>query len=196
MGAWFEMYSTWETLGVQLLAALFVIGSYYAGRVRQGQAPGQAGPRAGAEGDRRPRRELAAARRLSAEAVQLVPMPGDLTVEQLAHETSMSVRNIRNHQSRGLLPPPEVRARIGYYGPEHVERLRLIQEMQAEGFNLEAIKRLLGDDGVAASRLLGVKRVISTPEAAESPEILTRRRSRSASARSTPRSCRARASSS
>jgi high-affinity iron transporter len=29
MGAWFEMYSTWETLGVQALAALFVIGSYY-----------------------------------------------------------------------------------------------------------------------------------------------------------------------
>jgi high-affinity iron transporter len=29
MGPWFEMYSTWETLGAQLLAALFVIGSYY-----------------------------------------------------------------------------------------------------------------------------------------------------------------------
>jgi high-affinity iron transporter len=29
MGAWFEMYSTWETLGVQALAALFVVGSYY-----------------------------------------------------------------------------------------------------------------------------------------------------------------------
>ena len=101
-------------------------------------------------------------------------MPGDLTVEQLAHESGMSVRNIRNHQSRGLLPPPEVRARIGYYGPEHVDRLRLIQEMQAEGFNLEAIKRLLGDDGQTASRLLGVKRVISMPDDGESPEILTR----------------------
>ncbi len=101
-------------------------------------------------------------------------MPGDLTVEQLAHESGMSVRNIRNHQSRGLLPPPEVRARIGYYGPEHVDRLRLIQEMQAEGFNLEAIKRLLGDDGQTASRLLGVKRVISMPDDGESPEILTK----------------------
>lgn len=29
MGSWFEMYSTWETLGVQLVAALFVIGSYF-----------------------------------------------------------------------------------------------------------------------------------------------------------------------
>ena len=30
MGSWFEMYSTWETLGAQVLAALFVIGSYFA----------------------------------------------------------------------------------------------------------------------------------------------------------------------
>jgi high-affinity iron transporter len=29
MGAWFEMYSTWETLGVQAMAAVFVVGSYY-----------------------------------------------------------------------------------------------------------------------------------------------------------------------
>jgi high-affinity iron transporter len=29
MGSWFEMYSTWETLGVQLLAAVFVAGSYW-----------------------------------------------------------------------------------------------------------------------------------------------------------------------
>jgi high-affinity iron transporter len=28
MGAWFEMYSTWETLAAQVLAGLFVIGSY------------------------------------------------------------------------------------------------------------------------------------------------------------------------
>ena len=70
-----------------------------------------------------------------------------MTVEQLAHASGMSVRNIRNHQSRGLLPPPEVRARTGYYGPEHVERLRLIQQMQAEGFNLSAIQRLIGAGG-------------------------------------------------
>jgi high-affinity iron transporter len=29
MGSWFEMYSTWETLAVQCVAALFVIGSYW-----------------------------------------------------------------------------------------------------------------------------------------------------------------------
>src|SRR4051812_1557949 len=81
----------------------------------------------------------------------------NLTVEQLAYETGMSVRNIRNHQSGGLLPPPEVRARIGYYGPEHVARLRLIQEMQAEGFKLSAISRLIGEHGADADRFVGLR---------------------------------------
>jgi DNA-binding transcriptional MerR regulator len=98
--------------------------------------------------------------------------PGELTVEQLAYETGMSVRNIRNHQSRGLLPPPDVRARIGYYGPLHVERLRLIQEMQAEGFKLTAIQRILGDRGGAAERFIGLRRAITAPFDSEAPEIL------------------------
>src|SRR5947208_2626075 len=32
MGSWFEMYSTWETLAAQALAALFVVGSYVLAR--------------------------------------------------------------------------------------------------------------------------------------------------------------------
>src|SRR6185436_13945080 len=80
------------------------------------------------------------------ESVKTVTDP-EMTIEDLARETGMSVRNIRAHQSRGLLPPPELRARTGYYGQAHVSRLRLIQEMQAAGFNLAAIKHLVEDDG-------------------------------------------------
>src|SRR4030081_3352283 len=79
-----------------------------------------------------------------------------LTVEQLASRTCMSVRNIRNHQSRGLLPPPEVRSRVGYYGEEHVQRLQLIQEMQVQGFKLNAIKRLIGEHA-SVEPFLGLK---------------------------------------
>src|SRR4051795_6403191 len=39
MGSWFEMYSTWETLGAQVLAAAFVIGSYYAAERMKVKAP-------------------------------------------------------------------------------------------------------------------------------------------------------------
>src|ERR1035437_7244996 len=97
----------------------------------------------------------------------------DLTVEQLAAEVGMSVRNIRNHHTRGLLPPPEVRARVGYYNAEHVARLRLILDLQADGFNLTAIERLLsGSDGLA-ERLLGLRRAVTTPFEAEAPEMIT-----------------------
>ena len=43
----------------------------------------------------------------------------EMTIDTLARETGMTVRNIRAHQSRACSPPPEVRARTGYYGPEH-----------------------------------------------------------------------------
>jgi DNA-binding transcriptional MerR regulator len=98
----------------------------------------------------------------------------NLTVEQLAYETGMSVRNIRNHQSRGLLPPPEVRSRIGYYGAEHVARLRLIQEMQAEGFKLSAISRLIGEHGADADRFVGLRQAVTAPFSTESPEVYSR----------------------
>jgi DNA-binding transcriptional MerR regulator len=91
-----------------------------------------------------------------------------LTIDELARETGLTVRNVRAHHSRGLLPPPEVRGRTGYYGPQHVERLRLIQELQAEGMKLEGIKRLLGDSG---ERLLALKRAAGEPP--EAPEIVS-----------------------
>ncbi len=96
-----------------------------------------------------------------------------LTIEQLASRTGMSVRNIRNHQSRGLLPPPEVRARVGYYSEEHVTRLRLIQEMQAQGFKLTAIKRLIGEQGPSAEQFAGLKRAVTAPFETESPEVFS-----------------------
>src|SRR5689334_21907563 len=45
MGSWFEMYSYWETLAAQLLAAFFVVGSYYLAeylKVRRPRSRGEA----------------------------------------------------------------------------------------------------------------------------------------------------------
>jgi DNA-binding transcriptional MerR regulator len=102
-----------------------------------------------------------------------VESPNRLTVEQLAAESGMSVRNIRAHQARGLLAPPEVRMRVGYYGPEHRAQLRLIRELQDDGFNLGGIKRLLDDTDATAERLLRFKEALSAPLTAERPETLT-----------------------
>ena len=97
----------------------------------------------------------------------------DLTIEQLAAQTGMSVRNIRAHQARGLLAPPEVRMRVGYYGPEHVAQLQQIRELQDEGFNLNGIKRLLEDQQGTAERLLQFKRTLAPPRSEEAPQRLT-----------------------
>jgi DNA-binding transcriptional MerR regulator len=98
-------------------------------------------------------------------------MQEGLTIDELARETGLTVRNVRSHHARGLLPPPQVRGRTGYYGREHVERLRLIQELQSEGLKLDGIKRLLGRSERSGERLLALKRAADEPS--ETPEIVT-----------------------
>ena len=97
-----------------------------------------------------------------------------LTIEELSRKTGLSVRNIRSHRTAGLLPAPEVRDGLGWYGPEHLDRLRLIQELQAEGFNLKGIKRLLDEREGSAGSLLGLKHALSEPfGTAEPAKIVT-----------------------
>ena len=102
----------------------------------------------------------------------LVPVE-PLTIEQLASESGMTVRTIRAHRARGLLPAPEVRERVGYYGPEHVARLKLIQQMQADGFNLRAIQRLLEETQSKPQQLLNLREAVSVPFETEQPRVFT-----------------------
>ena len=95
-----------------------------------------------------------------------------MTIDELARKTGMTVRNIRAHQSRGLLPPPEVRGRTGYYGDEHASRIELIRELQAEGLNLEAIRRLTEGTGDSSAEMLDFTRAIRQPFEEEEPEII------------------------
>jgi DNA-binding transcriptional MerR regulator len=97
-----------------------------------------------------------------------------LTIEQLSAESGMTVRNIRSHRARGLLPAPEVRDRVGYYGPEHVARLRMIQELQSEGFNLKGIERLLEQSPGPAEQFLSFKRALGASFETEEPQSFTR----------------------
>ncbi len=65
--------------------------------------------------------------------------------------------------------PPEVRLRVGYYGADHVAQLRLIRELQDEGFNLGGIKRLLDDGQGTAERLLRLGAALTEPHDASAP---------------------------
>ena len=95
-----------------------------------------------------------------------------ITIEELAGRTGMTVRNIRAHQSRGLLDPPEVVGRTGYYDEEHIGRIALIRELQEEGFNLEAIRRIIDSARGSSGEILDFTRMARAPYEDEEPEIL------------------------
>lgn len=95
-----------------------------------------------------------------------------MTIRQLAERTGMTVRNIRAHQTRGLLPAPTVRGRTGYYGEEHVARIALTREMQADGLNLEAIRRILDSGDGSAAAIFDFTRALRAPFEDEAPEIV------------------------
>jgi DNA-binding transcriptional MerR regulator len=98
-----------------------------------------------------------------------------LTIDELAQRVGMTVRNVRAHSTRGLLPPPEVRGRTGYYGDDHVARLELIKDMQADGFNLRAIRHALDAlPAGAGPEALAFRRRVVAPWSDEEPEIIDR----------------------
>lgn len=96
---------------------------------------------------------------------------GKMTIGELARRTGMTIRNIRAHQTRGLLPPPEVHGRTGYYNEDHVARIDLTREMQAEGLNLEAIRRVLETSEGSSREMVDFARALRAPFEDETPEI-------------------------
>src|SRR5689334_10036078 len=104
--------------------------------------------------------------------VRWTAVAGEMTIDELARESGMTVRNIRAYQSRGQLPPPEVRARTGFYGAEHLARLKLVADMRAEGMNLRTIKKVL--DGVpSAEGMLDFGQALLGAFSTEEPEVTT-----------------------
>ncbi|MGK5641545.1 MerR family transcriptional regulator [Streptomyces sp. URMC 126] len=70
--------------------------------------------------------------------------PDLLTIDELAARAGVTVRTIRFYSTRGLLPPPALGPRrVGHYGPGHLSRLALIEELQHQGLTLAAIERYL-----------------------------------------------------
>jgi DNA-binding transcriptional MerR regulator len=82
-----------------------------------------------------------------------------LTIEELAQRAATKTSTIRLYQSRGLLPPPRVSGRVGFYAPAHLARLQVIARLQERGYSLSAIKELLDgwSDGASLSDLLGLE---------------------------------------
>lgn len=98
--------------------------------------------------------------------------PQRLTIDQLAARTGMTVRNIRAHVTRGLLPPPHMQGRTAFYGVEHIARLELITGLQQQGFNLAAIRKLVtGPAAPSAEETVAFYRTALGRWLAEEPEL-------------------------
>lgn len=102
--------------------------------------------------------------------------PGDgYTVDEVAAAAGLTVRTVRFYAGKGLLPPPMLRGRTGYYDDAHLARLRLIHDLQEAGFTLSAIERFVArmpEDATADD--VEVFHALLTPWVATIPEELTR----------------------
>ena len=98
----------------------------------------------------------------------------ELTVDELAARVGVTVRNLRAYSARGLLPPPRMVGRTGYYGREHVARLLLVREMLAEGYSLSMIERTLASaPPTGSSATLALHRALLAPWLPPEPEVMT-----------------------
>lgn len=98
--------------------------------------------------------------------------PSDMTIDELSRRSGVTSRNIRAYQTRGLLPPPRMAGRVGYYDSGHLGRLRYIAGLQERGFSLAAIQCLLQawDEGRDLTDVLGFEEALTAPWSDEKPE--------------------------
>ncbi len=58
----------------------------------------------------------------------------EMRIDDLADRAGVPTRTIRYYTQQGLLEPPTLRGRVGYYEDSHLDRLRLIKELQEKRF--------------------------------------------------------------
>ncbi|HUO49934.1 MAG TPA: MerR family transcriptional regulator [Acidimicrobiales bacterium] len=78
----------------------------------------------------------------------------EMRVEELASRSGASVDTIRYYQAKGLLAPPRRQGRVALYDDGHLTRLERIRSLQARGFTLATIARILAGELDAADEAL------------------------------------------
>lgn len=108
-------------------------------------------------------------------------MPGqpregeEFTVDQLAARAEMTVRNVRAYASRGLIDPPRLEGRTGYYNLEHLQRLQLVRELVDRGYTLAAVEQAItASPRSAAGHTLDLLHLLEEPQGDVEPEVMTR----------------------
>lgn len=70
-------------------------------------------------------------------------MGTEYRLDELARQADVASTTVRLYQSKGLLAPPRLEGRTGWYDDSHLSRLRLIARLQDEGHSLAGIADLL-----------------------------------------------------
>ena len=98
-----------------------------------------------------------------------------MTIDELARRAGCTTRNVRNHQTAGLLPPPTLVGRVGHYDEGHLARLRLIAQLQEQGYSLAGIASLLTawERGHSLADVLGFEQALTAPWTDEEPELVS-----------------------
>lgn len=96
------------------------------------------------------------------------------SLDELSREAGVTPRTIRYYIAEGLLPPPESIGRNARYGQEHLDRLRLIDQLKAQYLPLKEIRTRLASMSPEA-----ISRAAKVPER---PAHASRRPPRASSA--------------
>jgi DNA-binding transcriptional MerR regulator len=75
----------------------------------------------------------------------------EYTAAELADAGGITKRNLRAYRERGLLDPPNMHGRKGYYGPGHLAQLRTVRALLSRGLSLSEITALVTERGGQAA---------------------------------------------
>lgn len=96
-----------------------------------------------------------------------------LTIDELARRVDMTVRNLREWRTLGLLPPATMRGRVGFYDDAVVERVGVVKTLHAEGFTLELIRQMLEAAGDSADDVLQLAARLRAPFHEDDAPVVT-----------------------
>ncbi len=86
-------------------------------------------------------------------------MGSEYRLDELARQAGVASTTVRLYQTKGLLAPPRLDGRTGWYDDSHLSRLRLIARLQGEGYSLAGIANLLEhwEHGRSLDAVIGVE---------------------------------------